>query len=504
MAKDKVVLVYVQDYGCVSSEGHVPEDCNIPLGILYLGSYLADHGITPVLLDTRLEREDEFIGRLERELGDACLAGFSVTTPNVREALRLSRYVKEKAPGLAVVWGGAHPSLFPDSTIANPNIDYLITGYGEQGLLELSRYLSGAGISLGGIPNLVFKDPGSPTGGSAAAADHQATQVNVCYDLLPLERYCLRKAEDGRLRRQMEVLSSRGCPYRCSFCINSVLGATGWQPYPLEAVLENIDHLIKSCRIEHFFFMDEEFFCDRERAKLMVSMLSSRRISWEANCRADYIRYGFLDKDVLSKFKESGCMRLRFGLESGSQRILDELNKGITVKQSLAAVKAVSASGIQPSASFMMAVPGETRRDILKTLGLILELHMIDPNLHLIGPLIFRPYPGSALFKKCVSSGLDEPASLQDWSDFYIHNSLDEYSGGLPWFRDKRIFDKVWCFCASLRYMKIPYLFRVALYWALKLHLACGLRFTAIIYYIFRLFRRPGRGAALTSCRTDN
>lgn len=490
MPKDKIVLVFVQDYCLDCWQEYVDEECNVPLGILYLGTHLYNHGFKVTLLDTRLETKDNFLKLLDQELAGAFLAGFSVTTPVIKEAVALSRYVKEKDPRVQTVWGGAHPSLFPESTIANEYIDYVIIKDGEEGLLALANYSLHRTGALADSTNLFYKN-GSAIARGRQQEKSQVTGVGVCrYDLLPIKRYIVRKTEEGVIRRQLEVLASRGCPHHCRFCINTVLYHNRWHGYPMEEVLKTVDSAIKEYGITHIFFMDEDFFCNRKRAEEFIHELTKRMITWESNCRADYISPSYIDDSFLKAIKESGCVKLRMGLESGSPVVLNSLTKGITVKQSIQAVRRLTNAGILPSVSFMMGVPGETAGDVLKTLSLILKLQFINPRLQLIGPLLFRPYPGSDLFQECLQRGLKQPQGLSEWSDFYIHQELEQYTGGFPWFKEAGIFKRVWIFVAHLSYMRARLSAKVFVYCVLKIHLLTRLRFIGINYLFYKLARK--------------
>jgi anaerobic magnesium-protoporphyrin IX monomethyl ester cyclase len=491
MPRDKIILINVQDYGPDEPNGAVGEDCSVPLGILHLGSALYNKGFKVRLLDTRLKSRENFLRLLDEELPDAFLAGFSVMTPHVGEALRISRYAKEKFPHLAIVWGGIHPSLFPESTVINKYIDFVIVKEGERPLLELSGYLLHKKCKAGEIPNLVYKEGSGILKNPLIDTEGEAGELR--YELLAIERYLLRKAESGQVRRQLEVLGSRGCPHHCSFCINTVLYKNRWYGYPIKETLKVIDRLIQEYAVEHIFFMDEDFFCSRQRAADLISEMAKRKVSWECNCRADYIREDYINGALLQRLRKSGCVKLRFGLESGSQRVLDMLTKGLTVAQSVRAVKEVTKHGIVPSVSFMMGVPGEENSDIIKTCGLIAKLYFINPHMHLIPPSLFRPYPGGELFQKCVAMGLKVPGELGEWGSFYINNTADLCNKGLPWFKDTNIFRKVNLFVGHIYCGRNSFIGRMVIFFLLRVHLLTGLKLVGITYACYRAGRSVPR-----------
>jgi len=491
MTSDKIVLVYVQDYlPDAAAYGYPPEDLNIPLGILYLGSYLNSIGRRVKLMDTRIHKKRDFFKVLQDELNGCMLAGFSVTTPCVKNGLEIADFVKKLNPSVKTVWGGVHASLYPDATVSSRIVDYVIVKEGESALSELAEYLLGNKKEITGIPNLVFKDNGNVKK-NAIQNKNDFDSIGIAdYALLDMEKYVERMIAPNRRRRQAEMLTARGCPYRCTFCVNTILYERKWRNEPPEITLGKLDRLIDDYKIDHVFFMDEDFFCNRKRTRSLIAGISKRKITWEANCRADYIKDDYLDDGFLDLLRKSGCVKLRFGLESGSQRILDLLKKDIAVEDSLNMAKRLNRYGIIPAASFMMGLPDETVSDIIKTTDLISRLSAVNPEMTISGPAIFRPYPGSELFRKCEDKGLAVPKTLDEWSDFYIHNNFDEYHNGVPWFSDVYIFKRVWLCLAHLRIGAGNKLFRWLARLIIRFHLATKLRFVETEYLLYKLVKK--------------
>lgn len=491
MTRDKTLLINVQNYSQRDnlSDG-VQEDLNMPLGILYLGSYLNSKGYKVKLLDTRLRNKSEFFKGLKEDLSEVVLVGLSVMTPCIGNALGITKFVKEKDPLIKVVWGGIHATLFPESTVGNEDIDFVIIKEGENALLGLAEYLLGKGIRIYNIPNLVFIENDNIIKNRNCVQEDSQSNGITNYELLDMEGYLDRSILSGHKRRQAEIITSRGCPHRCAFCVNTIVYKSRWRCERLEQTMENLDSLIERYKVDHIFFMDEDFFCNRDRVKDLIAQIAKRNITWESNCRADYINDEYIDDNFLMHIKESGCIKLRFGLESGSQRILDLLRKEITVEQSLNAIEGLTRHKIIPSVSFMMGIPGETADDVIKTVDLILRLFVINRDIDIIGPLIFRPYPGSELFEKCRKNGLVVPENLNEWSDFYIHDALEEYSKGLPWFPCAYIFRRVWlCLCYLGKKSKSKIL-AWPIYCVVKFHIRTKLKFIYIDYSIYKFMKK--------------
>ncbi|HTZ11398.1 MAG TPA: radical SAM protein [Candidatus Margulisiibacteriota bacterium] len=481
MERNKILLIHVGDF----PKDNSPRDLAPPLGIVYLGSYLASHGYRVVLKDARLQDTETFFGDLQKELPDAALAGLSVMTPLVKEAIAITKFIKEKDPFMPVVWGGFHPTLFPESTLRNEYIDFIISGEGEKGLLGLTEYLFHK-REAPAVPNFMYKVKGEIIKNRIEPGEDLQKIGIPAYELFDLNNYVQQFI--GAEEKKLDILTSRGCHARCAFCVNSIINKTKWRSEPLEQTLRNIDNIIERYKVKAFVFIDEDFFCDLQRIKNLIPELARRKIHWSANCRVDYIREGYIDKGMLKALREAGCRELRFGFESGSQRMLNLLNKGITVEQSLSAVEKVSKEHILISASFMMGMPDETPDDVMRTLDLILKIYMLAPESTIIGPWAFRPYPGSILFKRCAEKGMVVPISLNEWSNFYMpdnpkYNSRESY----PWFSEVSLLRKV-SICTAYLYKK--YLPTWLIYAIVKFHILTKCRFIYLDYFVFKCVKK--------------
>lgn len=212
--------------------------------------------------------------------------------------------------------------------------------------------------------------------------------------------------------------TSRGCPHRCTFCVNAIT-KNYWRGRAPEKVLEDLA-VIKTkpyFRGKKVRFWDENFFVDLSRAgDIAEGMIKNNFVMpWESTIRADYCRRPELTDEFLKKIRESGCYLFSFGAESGSPRILKKINKDIAPEDILNSAKRTLKAGIIPQYSFMCGLPGETVQDMMLTVDLIDGLMKLSPNIQILGPQAFRPYPGSPLYNECIASGWRAPTSLNEW-----------------------------------------------------------------------------------------
>lgn len=197
-------------------------------------------------------------------------------------------------------------------------------------------------------------------------------------------------------------------------CINNIL-KEGIRFRKPSLVLEDMERL-KDMGINKIEITDECFLISRKRTEdIIYGMINNNlKIKWHAAVRADAFNENFLNEKLLKNIKEAGCVSLSMGVESGSQRVLDQLKKDIKVEDTIRSAELLSKAKIRAYYSFMIGVPGETKEDIEKTLKLIYKITKIHPDSEIFGPQIFRPFPGSDLFNE-ISKYVEFPKRLEDW-----------------------------------------------------------------------------------------
>jgi len=415
----------------------------VPMGCMALGACLEREGWAVTLIDGRFLSVADLLDEAVRRAEGALCVGISAMTVQVREGLDVADAVRAAHPGVPIVWGGVHATAFPEQTAADPACDYVVTGEGEVAFAGLIKAMAEGRTSPSAVAGLVYADPtGRIHTSPAPPPADPASYPPPAYHLLDLGRYVRRRSPDGRQVRGMDVLASRGCPYRCAFCLNPSLGQRRWRPRPVEQVLAEVDTLVDAHGIDHIWFMDDYFFGRRERTDRFVEYFLSRggRVTWEANLRASDVRPDRLADTDLARLKHSGLCAVRIGMESGSERMLRRYRKDITVADIERSVRRLVAHGIMPIGFWMMGAPGETRGEIARTLELIWRLHEIHPSDPHWVPGMFRPYPGSDLYAEAKRLGFAEPDSLRAWAGLPLWAGYVP-AAALPWLPDGRWLD---------------------------------------------------------------
>jgi len=387
-------------------------DSSISVGLLSIATYLDFNGVPVKIIDG--VRQKNFLEIFKAEVAKSDLICFSVMTMQISQALELSALAKKINPRCQIIWGGAHPTFFPEQTVKHKLIDAVVIGDGEYAILDLAK-----GRDFKDVKGIAYKQ------GGAVAVNPPPAPLDP--KTMPLFNWRLEPGEILENLSLIPTLTSRGCPHRCTFCINAIL-KNKWRPRTVEQVLADLQ-IIKSqpyFKNKKLRFWDENFFVDINRAKAIVDGMALRGLSrpWETTVRANYIGTAMVDDDFLEKMKRSGCYLLSFGAESGSQIVLDKIKKDITPEQIIYAAKQCLKHDIIPQFSFMVGLPGELKSDMKLTLKLIDELVKLSDQVQILGPQAFRPYPGSELYGECVASGWSAPDSLEAWSNL-VKNQLN-------------------------------------------------------------------------------
>lgn len=412
------------------------------LGLLYLATYLQERTRHEVdLLDAYVERMsfDDVEAYIRKTQPDA--VGIGAMTFTLIDALDAARRVKAVDPSIPVVLGGPHTALFPRESVDLPCIDYVIMGEGEVPLAQLLDRLE----EIGRVRGASWRgDDGLPLGGKSATDDLPAvlekltTTMKHRYFFQDLDTLPLPKRELGPFKKYSTVVSrrppttimvsSRGCPYSCSFCYTAG-GKKYRERTPADVVAE-----MKACidiGIHEFLFFDETFTINKERIYAICDAVieSGIDVSWDVRARVDCV-----DADLLKKMRRAGCGRVQYGIESGTQRVMDILNKGTTLEQARNAIKWTKAAGMSTYADFMIGAPGETRAEIMETLRFAESLKL--DYLHFS---VTMPLPNTVLHRMGIRQGIITEDTWRDfaknptnafevpyWTEIFTREELDD------------------------------------------------------------------------------
>jgi radical SAM superfamily enzyme YgiQ (UPF0313 family) len=468
----------------------------IPLGILSIGSYLKNKGYSVELLDARFYSKESLKLKI-KELESRCIAiGFSVMTGQLSHALDLSDFIKTNFSHIPVVWGGIHPTLYTEQTILDPSVDYVVSGEGEKVIEALLQNLL-LQSPPPAISGLFYKLNGIIQGSQSADPIDVNEMPDFDYDLCDISKYLRVQLLNGSIVRGLGVLTSRGCPYQCSFCPVPHLNSRKWRAISPERVLTLIKKLIEKYHINYVWFMDDFLFGNKTRFEAIVRGIIDQKlcVQWSGNIRVDNISDSLVNDELLADIKKSGCYALHMGMESGDDAVLKLYKKNTSTAQIKNAVIQCHRYGIIPNGTWIMGIPHEKLSSIKKTLRFIWQLHEIDDTDPVYVPGIYRPHPGGELYQEALKLGYKEPQTLREWKtrEIYVGFTSEKY---LPWLedpamiRDFRFYGRIITAYKKLFFSKGVFKLFILLVWLAKLRFKTGfwhLRFESAFFNAMKL-----------------
>lgn len=382
----------------------------MPLAILSVGSNLDPSRFEAVLIDGRLEPDP--VAAVLRHLPDALCLGVTVLTGDpIRDALRVSRAARECRPDLPVIWGGWHPSMFPAQCLAEGSIDVTVQGQGEATLAEIVERLA-QGETLAGCRGCAYVADGQPCVNPPRPMQELDRFRPHDYGLLDVERYFRLKG-----KRQLDYISSQGCRFRCAFCADPFVFQRRWEGLSPARMGQEIESLWKRYGFTDVSFQDETFFTHEPRVDAIAEEFLRRRlpITWAATMRAD--QGARLADETIAKCRRSGLRRVIVGVESGSQEMLDRIQKDVRLEQVFLAAERCRKHDVAVQFPFIVGFPGESDESVRASLEMAKRLGAMSPKFE-TRVFYFRPYPGTQIIAEAVRNGFTLPGSLEEWAAF--------------------------------------------------------------------------------------
>lgn len=390
---------------------------NFPWGVLSVGSYIKQKNKEVKILDASMYTQKEFKDVVDEEIKWAHIVGISFFSTDAPFITDITAFIKSRAPSLQIICGGPHAMLEPETTCRHANIDYVSYGEGEGTLDLLVNELQADRTNLDNVPGLIYKN------GDRLIR----TSVPQPVDFYDTNYELLSKHVQNTFHEYIQVLTGRGCSFRCTFCFNAIIKQS-FRPRPVKKIIDEIRKIVKKYNPRVIYFRDENFFHDKNRIYDFIESYKENGFSfqWRATCRANYFSENYVNDELINELEQINCQTLKLGLESGSQRILRYIQKGITVASIKKATDTISRSNINGNYSLMIGIPTETYGEYLETLSLAQYIIDKDPHVELIGPQYFRLYPGGYLYNEVITNYnlIGKPQSLDEYADLFRSDEM--------------------------------------------------------------------------------
>ncbi len=356
-----------------------------PMGLLYLASTLQKNGHS-------VELKDQVTADTRLDFTGADVVGITCYAPTYNLALQIAFQAHQS--GLPVVVGGPQVTFLVPETLQTNRVDYVVLGEAEKTMSELLDCLAqeNTRCNLSKIPGLAYRENGfvRVTPPRRAIPDLDALPFPA-RELIDWKTY-RHTTLDGQITAP--IVTSRGCPYRCSFCVVPNLPQRKWRARSVENILQEIEQVLTQYGIGAFVFTDDNFTIDVNRIKDLCKKITERdlQINWWCMSRADTL---IKNPDMVEMMAAAGCSTIFMGLESASEKVLKTYNKKEEVEAGFRAVEMLEKHNICPYASFILGSVNETEQEIEKTIDYAVRL-----NPHVAQFSILTPYPGTKIYRE--------------------------------------------------------------------------------------------------------
>ena len=317
------------------------------------------------------------------------LVGITAMTPKFGSVLKTAEVVKNYNPKLPILVGGPHPTLLTEQSLKSKNIDIAIKGEGERTILELVKAIEN-NSDLRKVKGISFKKNNK--------VFHNPLQEPIKnLDEIPFPaRDILMNPKSYTSEDMGVIMASRGCPFNCTYCCHFWGRCVRFRsPKNVVREIKEVKHQYNTRQFE---FKDDTFTINKDWVTEICDRLISEKLKINWGCST---RVNLLDEKLVKKMKKAGCNAIKLGIETGSERILKEIKKGVTFEQMKKIGKTLDKVGMFWSGYFMMGLPNETEEDILKTYKFMKEL-----NPYYAGLGVYNPFPKTELFDQGVKMGL--------------------------------------------------------------------------------------------------
>jgi anaerobic magnesium-protoporphyrin IX monomethyl ester cyclase len=379
--------------------------------LMALSAYLKEKGYKVELLPNSFSDY-----QLKNALSDCLAVGFSLYTAGSKNAFRIASKIKSLSPDTPLVWGGYHPTLEARQCLKNKYIEYVIRGQGEITFEELLKHFADPKNNpLSSIRGISYRQGGK--------FYHNETRESANINDFPSFDYSLYD-HVFKIMPALPYISSRGCPFACKFCCSASFNKNhGMRFYQLsmDRIMTDLEFLIARYNPKRIEFLDDNFFVGQERVEQFIGEYKKRgfKFEWTAFSRCQF--FADVDDEFIKKLKEIGLKKVFFGVESGSQRVLDMVNKKMKLKDVLKSLEKIERHGILGDFTFINGFPNEKKSEVYKSIELRNKIKEISPR-STIRFFVYTPLPGTKTLEECIPLGYKKPARVKDWQSYEYHS----------------------------------------------------------------------------------
>ncbi len=400
-----ILLVHPLGYWEGAADKDISRMANImpPLGMASISAYLDRQGMHSTIIDCYARPDSDRVIREYLQERKPGYIGFSCTTSSFLDGIRITALAKSVLPGIKAVFGGVHVSALKNKVLEDyPVVDYVVVGEGEQTLTEL---MQAEDESPDAVAGLIYQD----TQGEVRFTGYRKKSIEL--DILPFPAYEKLTGYPDTYKLPIfnyprtpnsSCISSRGCPYACSYCDRSVFRRS-FRYNSAEYLYEHLSYLKDRFGIRHINFYDDQFTFNRKRVEKFTDMMIDRPLGMTFNCA---VRAEHIDFDLLRRMKDAGCWMISLGIESGDENLLAQHRQNANLTMLAEKIRLIKKASIRTKGLLMMGLPGESENSVRKSMDYVFSLPIDDFNL-----AKFTPFPGSPIYENINTLGTFE----EDW-----------------------------------------------------------------------------------------
>ena len=382
-----------------------------PLGLAHIASVLIKEGHDVSIIEVNADRysDNQLLRIIRNYKPKPDIIGIGGIVSTYKYVKWLTNEIKTIYSGIPVVIGGSVGSSIPELILKHTPADIIVDKEGENTMLQIVTNLDGGNMDLSGVPGIFYRcGDGILHSGHRERIRNLDTLPLPAYHLLPMEIYIENVSQESFYRdvlsvssenRHMVLIASRGCTDHCTFCFRQFPKVA---MNSAEYVYNHINYLHSQYGINRLTFMDELFISSKQRTWELIDVL--KKLKWEIDLcyRIASARVDTINIELLNALKASGCVDIVYGLESGSQRMLDIMKKRTTVEQNRKASMLTHKSGLHTTPQFVVGMPGETVETLKETFRFVDSIDFWDN----IGFHFANPYPGTEIYYNARKQGL--------------------------------------------------------------------------------------------------